>query len=252
MSNAQSQHSTQVSQNYLTPILFITNSQAKQKSLAQEFMQKHLGWNEVEDGPHLSWINQEKNTITIEKVRQLIGELAYASHLGKKRAFVLLTSDLLSTPAQHAFLKSLEEPPTNTQIILVTAHPRKLLPTIHSRCLKSYQPGWATPAESDSFHENLPKTLLNLITNPAETSYQALIELAQEYKDREQAQNLLNKLLVQLTHGQPLSQKLTLSQLIKIQRQLAITLAQIQKNLNVRLALEACFFQLKQLKKALS
>lgn len=248
MSNDQSPKTTPVSPNYLTPILFISSPQAEQKGLTQEFLQEHLDWTDIKDSPHLTWINQDKTTITIEEIRHLIGELAYASHLGKRRAFVLLAADLLSTPAQHALLKSLEEPPVNTQIILVTAHPRNLLPTIHSRLLKHYQPGWATPAELGSSTETIPETLLTLITDSDEISYQALIKLAQEYKDREQAQGLLNNLLLQLTHGQPLSQKLSLGRLIKIQRQLTTTMIQLQKNLNVRLALEACFFQLKELK----
>ena len=54
--------------------------------------------------------------------------------LGKARVFVINESDLIKEDGQNALLKSLEEPPSKTYLILVTHQPQKLLPTIHSRC----------------------------------------------------------------------------------------------------------------------
>ena len=43
-------------------------------------------------------------------------------------------ADRMSSGAQNAFLKTLEEPPPNSVIILITSAPDSLLPTIRSRC----------------------------------------------------------------------------------------------------------------------
>ncbi len=248
MSNAQTQKSTSNNRHYLTPILFITQPQAIQKELVQDFLREHLAWKNPTASPYLTWINKEKATISIEQIRQLIGELAYANYLGQRRAYILLNADLLSTAAQHAFLKSLEEPPANTQLILATAHPEELLPTIHSRCLKHHQAGWGAAQKTAAQIEELPAELLTLINQPHQVDYQSLIKLAKDYKDRDQAQKIINDLLTQFAQHQSSTQKISLKRSIEIQRQLSLTLRQLQQNLNVRLTLEGCFFQLKGLK----
>lgn len=53
-------------------------------------------------------------------------------HHGK--IFIIDEADLLSNEGQNILLKTLEEPPAGTHIILVSCHEEKLLPTIRSRC----------------------------------------------------------------------------------------------------------------------
>lgn len=53
---------------------------------------------------------------------------------GGWRVFILQDADRMGVPAQNHFLKTLEEPPSNTLFILLTEYPRTLLPTIRSRC----------------------------------------------------------------------------------------------------------------------
>jgi DNA polymerase-3 subunit delta' len=57
-----------------------------------------------------------------------------SSQLGGARVFVLDQAEWLEEAAQNALLKTLEEPPAGTHLILVTAAEHKLLPTIRSRC----------------------------------------------------------------------------------------------------------------------
>ena len=234
----------QPTQNFLTPILLVTQSEADQQAAAKELLTDKLAWqkNQLTNNPQLQWFNQEKETITIEMIRNLIGELAYASHLGKKRAFILLAADQLSSPAQHAFLKSLEEPPTNTQLILVTAQPQELLPTIHSRCLKQHAANQDSSQTKTS--QSLEPTFKKLLLQPQTVSYQDLIKLAQDYKDRHQALQLLQTSLQQLKTNPELKNQLELNRLIKAQQQLNLSSQHLQANLNVRLTLEDCFFQL--------
>ncbi len=50
------------------------------------------------------------------------------------RIIIILEADRLNLTAQNHFLKTLEEPPGRSLFILVSEHPRQLLPTIRSRC----------------------------------------------------------------------------------------------------------------------
>lgn len=57
-----------------------------------------------------------------------------ASQMGHGKVFIIDEAELLATAAQNALLKTLEEPPARTWIILVTSQEQNLLTTIRSRC----------------------------------------------------------------------------------------------------------------------
>ncbi|HEO72650.1 MAG TPA: DNA polymerase III subunit delta' [Candidatus Hydrogenedentes bacterium] len=68
---------------------------------------------------------------TVETVNELASLRAFDSQW---RVFILLEAERMHPAAQNVFLKTLEEPPGRSLFILVTEHPRMLLPTIRSRC----------------------------------------------------------------------------------------------------------------------
>lgn len=73
-------------------------------------------------------INPEPNTL-----RNMLDHIGYTS--GGHRKFGLIhDADRMNTEAQNALLKTLEEPPAETTIILTAANPSALLPTTRSRC----------------------------------------------------------------------------------------------------------------------
>ncbi len=53
---------------------------------------------------------------------------------GRARVFIIEQAESMSTAAQNALLKTLEEPPPSTFLILISSQPQRFLPTIHSRC----------------------------------------------------------------------------------------------------------------------
>jgi len=53
---------------------------------------------------------------------------------GSQKVFIIDEAELLDEQGQNALLKTLEEPPLNTTIILITCRDDLLLPTIKSRC----------------------------------------------------------------------------------------------------------------------
>jgi len=72
--------------------------------------------------------------ITIESMRQFDEQLSMTSSAGHLKIGIISEAECLGDEAQNAFLKTLEEPPANTMLLLLTSVPRKLLPTIRSRC----------------------------------------------------------------------------------------------------------------------
>jgi len=75
-----------------------------------------------------------KKQITVEQVRESMGNLSLASD--DKRVIIIDSADDLNPNSANAILKTLEEPPANTMLILISSNPAKLLPTIGSRCRK--------------------------------------------------------------------------------------------------------------------
>jgi DNA polymerase-3 subunit delta' len=75
-----------------------------------------------------------KQALAIEQTR-LLKQIAYLRPMtGKRRVFILVDAEEMSSEASNSLLKVLEEPPLFSHIILVTASPFLLLPTIVSRC----------------------------------------------------------------------------------------------------------------------
>jgi len=76
----------------------------------------------------------EKTVISIDSIRELREQAAFRPYEGRRRVFLVDPADRLSIEAQNALLKTLEEPPASSCIILITSRPMHLLPTTRSRC----------------------------------------------------------------------------------------------------------------------
>jgi len=87
--------------------------------------------------PDLHWLEPQSKSrrILIDEIRDtIITPLSKTSFSGGWKVGVILCADRLTPPAANAFLKTLEEPPQKTLLILVTDEPQSLLATITSRC----------------------------------------------------------------------------------------------------------------------
>ena len=76
----------------------------------------------------------DSGAIKVDQVRELIDRAAYRPFEGRRRVVIIDEADALATAAQNALLKTLEEPPSLSVFMLVTARPDSLLPTVRSRC----------------------------------------------------------------------------------------------------------------------
>lgn len=71
----------------------------------------------------------------------LIARVQVSPSVSAKKVGVVCECDRMNTASANIFLKTLEEPPANTTLILLTTRPYSLLPTIRSRCLHFRFPG---------------------------------------------------------------------------------------------------------------
>src|SRR5207302_1562751 len=78
----------------------------------------------------------ETGSIKIEQIRDVVDRANYRPFEGKRRVVIIDDADALVVPAQHALLKTLEEPPPSSVFILVTSRPDVLLATVRSRCIR--------------------------------------------------------------------------------------------------------------------
>ena len=84
---------------------------------------------------HASGQKRSGMTLTVEVVRDFVIKPAggQPGH-GRGRVFVIDQAESMNAAAQNALLKTLEEPPVGTYLVLVSSQPEGFLPTIRSRC----------------------------------------------------------------------------------------------------------------------
>lgn len=91
--------------------------------------------------------------ISVEKTRQLIATLNRTSNQGGCKVALIHEADRMRKEAANAFLKTLEEPPPDTYLILLSSRPYSLLATIRSRCLLARLPKDETEETNDQWEE---------------------------------------------------------------------------------------------------
>ena len=90
----------------------------------------------VEDGNHpdISVVAPDGQFIKVEQIRELQKRLGYKPFEGKATVCIIDGADRLNISAANSLLKTLEEPPAQTHIILIAENIRMVIPTILSRC----------------------------------------------------------------------------------------------------------------------
>ena len=86
------------------------------------------------DHPDVGLVVAPKRVLRVEQMRQIEKEASFRPFEGKARVFLIDEADKLNDASANALLKVLEEPPRTSHLILITARPAMLLPTILSRC----------------------------------------------------------------------------------------------------------------------
>jgi DNA polymerase-3 subunit delta' len=84
--------------------------------------------------PDVGLVRPAGRFINVPQMRELEREANMRPFEGAARLFIIEDADKLNEASSNALLKTLEEPPPTTHIVLLTARPAVLLPTIRSRC----------------------------------------------------------------------------------------------------------------------
>lgn len=91
--------------------------------------------------PDLLFIAPDKSIIRIAEVRAVEETLSLRPYEGIKKIVIIDEADAMNQEAANAFLKTLEEPPGDSLVILITANPDRLPETIRSRtCRINFAP----------------------------------------------------------------------------------------------------------------
>jgi DNA polymerase-3 subunit delta' len=85
------------------------------------------------NGNHPDFFQLDHDPILVEEIRELVNSLELRPYRGRGKVALLSHAEKLTTQALNAFLKTLEEPTSQTTIILTTENKKNLLPTIVSR-----------------------------------------------------------------------------------------------------------------------
>ena len=86
--------------------------------------------------PDLHWLFPEpgRRTLAVDRIREAAHALSLTSLAGRAKVLILEPADAMTTAAANALLKTLEEPPPRTYLLLVSHQPGRLPATVRSRC----------------------------------------------------------------------------------------------------------------------
>jgi DNA polymerase-3 subunit delta' len=84
------------------------------------------------------WARPESKSrvVTVEQMRDLMREIQLKPGEAEYKVAIIAAADRLNQQAANAFLKTLEEPPAKSILILLSTDPQRILETILSRCLR--------------------------------------------------------------------------------------------------------------------
>lgn len=191
-----------------------------------------------------------QNDQSIETIREAQKILQLVPVSGKLQAFIVENIDKFKIPAQQALLKTLEEPPKNTIVIIEANNQDQILPTILSRSQLIYISD--IPKLTLKEEEEITIFWAKLFRNdfPANRLQTASI-LTSKLKEREETiiwldsqivffHQLLNKRLVQQSRGKNLT-PLNITLILKL---MLFCKKYLQANINLKLLVDHLFLNL--------
>ena len=91
--------------------------------------------------PDILWIEPEGDYIKIDQIRRMQEQIKYRPYEGRNKVVITDKAEKMNLQSSNCLLKTLEEPPPHTVLILLTTAPFQVLPTIRSRCQRvMFQP----------------------------------------------------------------------------------------------------------------
>jgi DNA polymerase III delta prime subunit len=161
----------------------------------------------------------DKKLISIEQIRELVGDATMRPYEGRTKVFIVDPADGLSVSGSNSLLKTLEEPPRDTIFLLLTRSPDLLLPTIKSRSQQIYvgdvERAFTGPRQALRVRqvalleggEDLAATMLDLLhryaTRGESAALLALAAIVADHDDAKDAIALLGSVLCEIVALDP-------------------------------------------------
>ena len=179
------------------------------KMMAEEFARIILCTNEQEKGcqcksciefmshnhPDFLYLEPDGNSIKIEQIRYLQKKIQEKPIISDKKVYIINDADKMTTESQNCLLKTLEEPPEYSTIILIGSNENAFLNTIKSRCMKiAFQ-----PIEAKYIKQYMEKTyeMTNISQNMLE-AFQGSIGKAIILKDKKEQYETIEDMVEKL------------------------------------------------------
>jgi DNA polymerase III subunit delta' len=113
---------------------------ARQNGMAVDCCDECASCRKIDNDTHadIHWARPESKSrqITVEQIRELMREIQLKPNEAQFKVALIVSADRLNLHAANAFLKTLEEPPPKSILVLLSTEPSRLLETILSRCLR--------------------------------------------------------------------------------------------------------------------
>lgn len=190
--------------------LFVGISGIGKKMIAKEFAKMLLCLNEEQycnncksclefqnnNQPDFIQIEPEGNSIKIEQIRELQKRVQEKPIISNKKIYIIDDADLMTQEAQNCLLKTLEEPPEFTTIILIGSNENAFLPTIKSRCMILHFQKIEDNEIRLFLEQNYEMT--NISQNMLDT-FQGSIKKAISLKDKQEEYQIIENLITNLS-----------------------------------------------------
>lgn len=162
------------------------------KEIVDFYREDNININEVDRYSDIVYVKPEKNNISIDTVRSIIGDIYIAPIYSNKKVYLIYNAELMNIQGQNALLKSLEEPPEYIVFILATLNTHKLLETIVSRgqLIKIESELEETSIDRRTLYEILAKTIrgneLEMFSN---------MDFFNQYSDKQDKKSLFKEVI---------------------------------------------------------
>lgn len=213
--------------------------------------------------PDVKWLREKGmvSSLTIEQIREIQKEMYLKPYQGKKRVYIF-EIERLNEEASNAFLKSLEEPPDYTILLLIAKNDKEFLPTIVSRCQKIMFSAGKRVLKKEE--RELQKSLITDINSLSLQNPFQIFDMAEEIIDGDRVDSSLNLLLFYyrdllllrngaerkfLANPELADEELDPSRIMEIISFVVNTKAEVHQNANLKLSLEVMLMNILGIKR---
>jgi len=223
-----------------------------QKQLSFKFVHTLLDLSKInhENHPDFLFLEPTKEKFGISLIRKIILYLSRKPYHSNRKVVLIHEAHILTIEAQNALLKTLEEPPENSILILTTNHQENILPTILSRCERLI---FQKPSNKVEKSENYRKDSTFFEEIIEQNLTERFLWVFENYQN-DNIQNILEnwlcynrKLLIDsVTNTYPIEKKLANKLFLNINN-IQHTINLLKRNANPRLTLENTMLQFNEL-----